>query len=278
MILAIGRAERFSPNSVEKDAAILDGVADVLRRGGYVVETVSETELSRNAVAEAYLSMGRLPETLSLLAAREAAGAIVVNSPAGVDLCCNRRRLNGVLRLAGVPLAPSAGSHGYWLKRGRGVAESRYDVQFAATQADVVRVMAGMKRRGIDDVVVSAHVEGDLLKFYGVRATGFFRFFYPGDDGHSKFGDEQLNGRPHHYRFDSSALHQAAERAAAVAGVDVYGGDCVVRADGSVCIIDFNDWPSFSRCRDEAARAIAMLVAGRIALEKKEKRVWHQIY
>ena len=43
-------------------------------------------------------------------------------------------------------------------------------------------------------------------------------------------------------------------------GIVTYGGDAIVRADGSFCIIDFNDWPSFSRCRDEAADAIAAFV------------------
>ena len=36
--------------------------------------------------------------------------------------------------------------------------------------------------------------------------------------------------------------------------------EAIVRADGSFCVIDFNDWPSFSRCREEAAEAIASLI------------------
>lgn len=110
MILAIGRAERFSPNSVEKDAAILEGVADVLRHDGYVVETVGETALQPGSVAEACLSMGRLPQTLAYLTQMQARGSVVVNSPAGVDLCCNRRRLTEALRMAGVrwPLPKAA--------------------------------------------------------------------------------------------------------------------------------------------------------------------------
>jgi hypothetical protein len=43
------------------------------------------------------------------------------------------------------------------------------------------------------------------------------------------------------------------------ADVSVYGGDCVVRADGSFAIIDFNDWPSFACCREEAAETISSL-------------------
>ena len=42
MILAIGRAERYSPNSVDKDAAILRCVADALRQDGFDVETTAD--------------------------------------------------------------------------------------------------------------------------------------------------------------------------------------------------------------------------------------------
>ena len=33
-----------------------------------------------------------------------------------------------------------------------------------------------------------------------------------------------------------------------------------MREDGTYAVIDFNDWPSFARCREEAAGAIAARV------------------
>ena len=75
-----------------------------------------------------------------------------------------------------------------------------------------------------------------------------------------KFDDERRNGAAHHYPFDVSALQSECERLAEAVGVDVYGGDAIIRDDGSFCLIDFNDWPSFSRCREEAAAAIASLI------------------
>ena len=179
--MAIGRAERYSPNSVDKDAAILRCVADVLRQKGFDVETTAETDFGGGIGADAYLSMGRAARTLEQLAGLEEKGAVVVNGTAGVALCCNRRRLTEVLRRGGVPVAPPTGQHGYWLKRASGVAEGPFDVQYAASEADVPVVMDGMKRRGISDVMVSAHVVGDLLKFYDrylkdVRNGWEFRF------------------------------------------------------------------------------------------------------
>jgi len=85
----------------------------------------------------------------------------------------------------------------------------------------------------------------------------------PTDDGTTKFGDEQHNGIAHHYPFDLEALATTANRLAALAETPVYGGDAIITADGAFCIIDFNDWPSFSRCRDEAAKAIIAHVAAR---------------
>ena len=40
----------------------------------------------------------------------------------------------------------------------------------------------------------------------------------------------------------------------------VYGGECIQADDGSLSIIDFNDWPSFATCRAEAATNIAKAV------------------
>jgi hypothetical protein len=117
-----------------------------------------------------------------------------------------------------------------------------------------------MRQRGITDYTVSAHVKGDLVKFYGVGQGDFFRWYYPTDDGQSKFGDERRNGPSCHFPFSVEALRRDVQRLAAAVGVCVYGGDAIVRADGSFCLIDFNDWPSFSRCLEEAADAIAELV------------------
>ena len=134
------------------------------------------------------------------------------------------------------------------------------DVQFLKNEEQLTEAIHKLPEKGIKDFVVSAHVKGDLIKFYGVRHTPFFQYGYPTDLGQTKFGLEQYNGIAHHYAFSVDQLRSDANRLAEELGVDVYGGDCIVREDGSYCLIDFNDWPSFSWCREEAARAIAELV------------------
>ena len=169
----------------------------------------------------------------------------------------------------GIPLPPHEGSDGYWLKRGDEAAQEPGDVVYCTDREQLARAVECFRSRGISDMTVRAHVVGDLVKFYGVLAPsgaaegeGMFQVFYPGDDGMSKFGDEVRNGTPIHYAFSLNSLRADAERTARLTGVAVYGGDAIVRSDGSYCIIDFNDWPSFARCRTEAARAIARLVRG----------------
>ncbi|MBQ4146368.1 MAG: hypothetical protein II593_00190, partial [Prevotella sp.] len=63
-----------------------------------------------------------------------------------------------------------------------------------------------------------------------------------------------------HIPFDVESLRRDADIVAEAIGIQVYGGDCIVREDGSYVIIDFNDWPSFASCREDAASAIASLV------------------
>ena len=54
-----------------------------------------------------------------------------------------------------------------------------------------------------------------------------------------------------------------AHAAASALGVDVFGGDAIIRPDGQPVIIDLNAWPSYARYRDRAAEAIAGLLADR---------------
>ena len=84
--------------------------------------------------------------------------------------------------------------------------------------------------------------------------------FYPFDQGHSKYGYEVINGKSHGFAFDTEYLKTICQKASEVVDVRIYGGDCIVDADGSIRIIDFNDWPSFAPCRKEAAPYMAKCV------------------
>ena len=261
-ILAVSRAEQFSPNSVERDEAIFQAVIDRLQRRGDDVLLVSEDSADSLEILEhpdLIVTMARRPETLRWL---ESFGVTCINSPEGIANCA-KSCLAAIMERIGTPVPPREGPYGYWLKRGDAAAQERDDVMFVQDKEALETAIDTMFSRGITDYVVSAHVVGDLVKFYGVGQGDFFRWYYPTDDGQTKFGDEHRNGQARHYRFQVNALQHEVQRLAAAVGVSVYGGDAIVRPDGSFCLIDFNDWPSFSRCREEAADAIASLVINR---------------
>lgn len=262
-VLCVYRDVRFSPNSVDRDRAIMDAVGSLLAVRGFAVERADEDLLSPALRADVVLTMARSVAALDILGQMEARGSMVINAAGGVRRCA-RSVVDSLMRGAGLPAAPLEGSHGYWIKRGDEAAQEPGDVVYAADMAAMSAAVERFRARGVADVVVTAHVRGDLVKFYGVAGTGFFSTCYPADGTFTKFGDELMNGSPRRYRFRTDALRSDAERLAALVGIDVYGGDCIVRSDGTYAFIDFNDWPSFAACRGEAAKAIADIVCERV--------------
>jgi len=258
-ILLIARAERFSPNSVERDAAILRAVADELKEQGHQVELCEEDALPATTTADAILSMGRDTATLRWLARLEEEGTSVVNS-ARAMLGINRRRLLLTARQLGVPTAPFAVGpleacplpYPVWWKRDDRSSQERGDVRLIRNEAE----WASVRASGIEEYVVEQHSEGDLVKFYSVSGTPFFHWNYP---VFSKFGNEAVNGSAQGFHFDEQRFKQQVDLLAQAVGLTIVGGDAIIMADGSFRIIDFNDWPSFSSCREEAAKAIAAI-------------------
>ena len=102
MILAISRAERYSPNSIDKDAAILHSLCKELKHYGYDVDSTDEISLGANDNRRVYISMARTDQALDLLDHATRRGAIVMNDPHAVVLCKNRRLLMQTLANAGL--------------------------------------------------------------------------------------------------------------------------------------------------------------------------------
>jgi hypothetical protein len=87
-----------------------------------------------------------------------------------------------------------------------------------------------------------------VVKFYAV-GTAFFHHL--------------VTSGPADVELDLALLRRRARQCGDVLGLDVFGGECVVTADGCLPVIDVNDWPSFAPCRPAAARAIASHVLER---------------
>ena len=150
-----------------------------------------------------------------------------------------------------------AGFFNCWIKRGDFHAIHREDVTYVRNPEEAKSILKEYAIRGIPSAVINEHLVGDLVKFYGVAGTDFFYWFYPSNMHHSKFGLEVINGTAKGIPFDEAQLRLLCHKAAEVLNVHIYGGDCIVSEDGVMRIIDFNDWPSFAPCREEAAPNIA---------------------
>lgn len=278
-IAGILRAGAYSPNHIGNDAAIFNATAEQLRKRGCTVNIYSEEQFNAGKTTEhIILNMCREKESIHRLQQMEDEGYIVINSGYGIENC-TRERMTRLLIGNGIPYPDSlivntnesvidelkkAGINNCWIKRGDFHAMHKEDVSYVRHAEEAQEVLQEYFYRGITRAVINRHLVGDLIKFYGMAGSPFFFWFYPFDDGHSKYGLEAINGKSKGIDFDIDELKNICHRAAEVLDVKIYGGDCIVAADGTIRIIDFNDWPSFAPCRNEAAPFIAKCVLSTI--------------
>jgi len=259
----IYRERTNSPGRESDDAEILRLTAKHLEALGAAVSLRGPEELASAADAPpraAFLMCEGL-DVLDRLSAWEAAGTTLVNSP-GAVLNTYRDRMIRRFQTARVPFiesrlvsttdpAPDA-AFPLWVKRADVHNTQEGDVTRAETRAAMAGALAGLAARGMAQAVLQPHVDGDLIKFYGIGqdpdpAGGpiWFRWFYHRDQ------------RLAHHPFAVERLARIVRDAAAALGLEVYGGDAIATAGGELVLLDLNAWPSFALYRDEAAPAIA---------------------
>jgi len=257
--VGIYREPEFSPGKVQADAAILDAALAELAREGIETEALSPAQfLDRTELkADLVLAMCQSESALRRLAEVERDGAIAINSALAIRNCYRDLLAPGLDR-AGVPTPVgvlvrtderldrrSLGGIDLGLpvfvKRGDLHALGADDVQRALGKAEVEEKLGGLARRGVRRAYLQQEYPGGVIKFYGVSGGSYF------------------TALPENGEIPEAAvreLSEAAQKASAALGLEAWGGDAVLNED-RFAIIDFNDWPSFSRVRAQAARAIA---------------------
>lgn len=141
---------------------------------------------------------------------------------------------------------------GAWLKRGDVHNTCSHDVVFAGSAAEAETIRRDFASREISHLVVQKHVDGDLIKFYGVGPGRWFTWFYH---------DPQTARR---LQFELDDLAAMATAGAKALDLDVFGGDAIITPEGLIFLIDINSWPSFARVRAEAAVQIAWQLRTRL--------------
>jgi glutathione synthase/RimK-type ligase-like ATP-grasp enzyme len=259
-VIGVSRETEFSPGKVTADAAILRSVLAHLRALGAETEILEATRFAaeRPAPASLVLAMCQGAPALSRLASVEESGAVTINSALAIRNCY-RDLLGAGLEQAGVPIPDGAlirtstpfdfkplraldVSSPMYVKRGNLHALGPDDVRRIEHLGQLEATLLNFAERGIGLAYVQQEVVGEDVKFYGVGGSEFFSVVPA--SGHPLRDSVRLS------------LERAARDAAAVLGLEVWGGDAVIA--GSSCkIIDFNDWPSFEAIREDAAAAIA---------------------
>jgi len=274
-IAAVARSGVFSPNHICNDATILNAVADQLRKRGCDVHVYTEDQLAANIVEEPVIvNMCRERASIDLLQQLEDAGRLVINSGYGIENCIRERQAR-ILLGRGIPYPESivadtneaivrrlrqAGFSQCWIKRADFHSQHAEDVCYVRTPEEAQDVLQEYFLRGFRRAIISRHLPGSLIKFYGVDGTSFFHWFRPYEP------DETTSAHtPENNRLEEQ-LKNLCTRCARELDLIVYGGECIESTDGSLRIIDFNDWPSFAPCRNEAAKHIAKAV---VSLLKK---------
>lgn len=273
MVTLISRHSKFSPNSEARDEALFRSLVMNFALQGISIATFDEAvfehrppQLEKSTLI---LSMARSEAALQALAAAEESGVPVLNSPRALQKV-QRTDFQQWFAESGhaakhwhistlTPDIKARLSFPLWWKRNNPSTTSATDVQFVEHLAQLNAILS---EHANEDALLMEHIDGQLIKFYGVEGTNFFYAEPHTPQRFSKFGHEQHN---HHKDLGVSspmwkqalrAIHTAATQVAQQSGFSIYGGDAILREDGTFVLIDFNDFPSFSACLPEASEAI----------------------
>lgn len=269
--LGILRELQNSPNRESDDALILKAVMEQLQlqrvdTALMAPEEFDTADLSRwDMVVPMCETYPRLMRLRSFCAS---SCALVINPPEAVLGCYRLRMLEAFAKEPAINLPETEtraisgsgrlakpafdGSRGYWVKRGDVHNTCANDVVFARGMDEVEDVRKDFERREISNLIIQRHIDGDLIKFYGVGPGQWFTWFYH---------DPQTARR---LPFELEDLAVQAEAAARAVGLEIFGGDAIIPPEGPIHLIDINSWPSFARVRNEAAVQIARRLRARL--------------
>lgn len=281
-ILIVYRDKEFSPNNVEKDRRILSLVAKWLEQAHYELKSVDEVDFCRNTDTKQFLAIVGMPRRLETLTKIMQSGSRAFNAAQGIINTATSRLLTlNLLHDAGV-CVPRYWAYNpdedlkfecesrlqamlpAWVKAMRCDGVLPGDVVYVETPLQADTEIQRLVKENVQDIVVTCHVSGDLLKVYAVAdrqgKIQFLRCFYPQEQGYTKFGDEAHNSSPRRYSVSQTVLDDIVERTARTLGLQFFGLDVIVGQEGNITVIDANDWPSYSIYQDEAAECIARTI------------------
>lgn len=254
----IRRNSQYSPNQITNDGLILLKTTQELMKLGIDYKIYEESEIINNKINEDIIfTMARGIDALNILSGMEDNGKLIINSPKS-SINCYRVNMSAKLNATGIPFPKSkivktnssenyklrdVGKNKIWVKRGDVHAIHREDVSLVYSDEELNFLLKEFTHRGITEAILQEHIQGDVIKFYAVSGTDFFRWYHHNDNNS--------------YQFEVDYLKELSIKSAESLNLLIYGGDAIVSKNGAITIIDINDWPSFANFRDEASVYIA---------------------
>ncbi len=264
-IAGIKRSPKYSPNQTTNDTLIFMQTVERLTELGINVRTYEEFDLGTIDIKENLIfSMAQGIKGVIILSKMEEQGKVIVNSPKG-SINCYRGNMVKILQENNIQFPKSLvvttdekdritfndfNVKKIWAKRGDVHAVHREDVTLVYSEDERKNIFHEFEKRGIKEIVLQEHLYGDVIKFYGIIGSDFFHWYY-------------LNG-VNHNPFDEKRLLELATESAKIIGLEIFGGDAVISDDGTISIIDINDWPSFAPVRNEASKQISNLIFNKV--------------
>lgn len=255
-MLGVFREKLFSPGRVEDDAAILTLTAVAIQQKGFDTRLLHPEELTQTLAPQFAFAMCEGSRYLDILQSWETKGYPVFNRPEAVQNCHRWKMLSS---LAGTSI-PIPEFHlidistafkgtldlnkGVWIKRWDVQSSKPGDVCLVSNLLSFEKALEQLRAQGDKKVILQEHISGLSIKFYGVRAKGWFRCLYDTGDDEAK------------HPVLENEVQKIGEEVANKMDLDIYGGD-MVETDGRYYLIDINSWPSFAPCRQAAAEQIA---------------------
>lgn len=283
-LLFIFRAEEFSPNNIAKDRKILDLTIKKIKDGRpdlEIVPTKEEDFCKDTDLNDISLVVG-MPRRVKSLMKLQNSRIKSYNSARGIINTATSRELTlTLLNEAGISVPdfwsydPEADEMFLceptlqnllpgWVKAMRYNGSKIGDVTYVETPIDADSTVLRLASESVQDIVVTKHLHGDLLKVYAVvdekNEIKFSKWFYPQETGYTKFGEESGNDALCYYHVEESMIKDLIRRIAQILELQFFGIDLIVGPTGEMTVIDVNDWPSYSVCQDEAAEAIARTI------------------
>jgi hypothetical protein len=278
--MGIFREALHSPGRVFDDFEILRITGEMLRGEGLDFELFKPEQIARSpgwwqeVRPEIVLLMCEQERMLKPVSEWERHGTTVINSVTAIRNTYRYRMLpllssSGLLfprsnLISTLPsareayfrtLCPSGRVGSLWVKRGDVHNTQEGDVSLAKSIGEICALLTAFELRGIGQAALQEHVEGDLVKLYGVGQSrdSWFRWFYHKEQDLKR------------YPFSERALRDVFFFAAKLLDLEIFGGDAVVTSRGLIYLIDINAWPSFALFRKEASSAIARHILSKIS-------------